>query len=118
MSNNVIINRPELADRLDNDFELFSELTDLFFEDSESLLEKIDNAIKAGDCEGLRKSAHTLKGAVSNFSALAAYDAAFVLEQAGRDKKIEGADELFSKLQDEIKKVVGEMRLIIASGTI
>jgi len=40
MANNEIINRKELIDRLDKDFQLFTELAELFFVDSISILKK------------------------------------------------------------------------------
>jgi HPt (histidine-containing phosphotransfer) domain-containing protein len=117
MSRNEPINRNELAERLDNDFELFIEVAELFFDDSASLTGKIKEAINAGDMEGLKKNAHTLKGAVSNFSADGAYNAAFELETAGRDKNTEGLTEKLSRLETEIEAVILDMKAMIKKGS-
>ncbi len=68
-----IINRKELSERLDGDFELFKELVEIFLTDSDKLIKNIEDAINDKDSEKIRKSAHTLKGAVSNFSAEKSY---------------------------------------------
>lgn len=117
MNGNNTLNIPELEERLDGDFELFVELSDLFFEDSSTLLGKIEDSIEKKDSDALRKSAHTLKGAVSNFSAQRAYDAAYELEIAGKDKVFDNSAEKFALLKNEIEEVVNAMKLLIAKGS-
>jgi len=113
MSTEYAINQVELADRLDHDFELFIELAELFFEDSQSLLQKVKCSIDENDPDSLRKSAHTLKGAVSNFSATSAYDAAYELEMAGKENRLSDAPGLYDKLVEEIDNVTIEMKKMI-----
>lgn len=117
MDGNNTLNIPELEERLDGDFELFIELSDLFFEDSASLLNKIEESIGKKDSDALRKSAHTLKGAVSNFSAQKAYDAAYELEIAGKDKVFENSSEKFTKLKNEITEVNNAMKMLVTKGS-
>ncbi|HPS57565.1 MAG TPA: Hpt domain-containing protein [Spirochaetota bacterium] len=117
MSRNEPINRSELAERLDSDFDLFRELTDLFIDDSASLMGRIKNSIDSGDMESLRKNAHTLKGAVSNFSAQGAYDAAFELETAGRNSCIDGLADKYTALENEIQAVIQDMKSILEKGS-
>ena len=112
-----VINVMDLAERVDNDFELFIELSELFFEDSVSLLNKISDSIKKGDPDALRKSAHTLKGAVSNFSAQRAYDAAYELELTGKNNEMGNAYENFNSLKVEIDLVINEMKSMIEKGS-
>jgi len=113
MNGNNILNIPELEERLDGDFELFVELSELFFEDSSLLLIKIEDSINKKDSDALRKSAHTLKGAVSNFSAQKAYDAAYELEIAGKDKSFENIQEKSATLKKEIADVINAMKELI-----
>ncbi|HNX24190.1 MAG TPA: Hpt domain-containing protein [Spirochaetota bacterium] len=117
MDSSNILNIPELVERLDGDFELFVELSELFFEDSSSLLNKIEDSIKNSDSEALRKSAHTLKGAVSNFSAQRAYDAAYELEIAGKDKLLENAADKLNTLKNEISEVINAMKSLVIKGS-
>ncbi len=117
MGDTAIIDVPELIERLDNDFELYLELLDLFINDSASLISRIENAIINRDSEALRKAAHTLKGAVANFSAPAAYDAASILEKTGKSKELTNAEAQFLKLKTEIDSVIKEMKKISQKGS-
>ncbi len=117
MNGNNVLNIPELVERLDGDFDLFVELSELFFEDSAALLTKIEDSINSNDSDSLRKSAHTLKGAVSNFSAQKAYDAAYLLEVAGKDKVFEKAPEKLTSLKNEIDEVINSMKSLVAKGS-
>jgi len=117
MNGNNTLNIPELEERLDSDFELFIELSELFFEDSLSLMNKIEDSIEKKDSDALRKSAHTLKGAVSNFSAQRAYDAAYELEIAGKDKIFENSAEKLALLKSEIAEVNNAMKLLVTKGS-
>ncbi len=117
MATDNVINRTELADRLDNDFDLFIELANLFFEDSKTLLDRIKKSIDENDADSLRKSAHTLKGAVSNFSAISAYDAAYELELAGKENRIDESVQLYVNLENEIDKAILEMNELITRGS-
>ena len=117
MEDAAVIDIPELTERLDNDFELYLELVDLFTDDSSSLISKIEYAISNKDHEALRKAAHTLKGAVANFSAPAAYEAASILEQAGRKMDLTGTEDHFLKLKSEIESVITEMKRIAKKGS-
>ncbi|HOK03191.1 MAG TPA: Hpt domain-containing protein [Spirochaetota bacterium] len=117
MANNEIINRKELIDRLDKDFQLFTELAELFFVDSISILKKIENSIDSKNSEELRKTAHTLKGAVANFSAKRAYDAAFELENAGKNGEFHDVVKKFEILKKEIEELTEEMKSILKEGT-
>lgn len=117
MSRNEVINKTELSERLDNDYELFRELVSLFFDDSALLINKIKTCIEAGDMEGLRKNAHTLKGAVSNFSAQGAYDAAYALETVGKNCITEGISEKLKRLESEIEAVVLDMKSMLEKGS-
>jgi HPt (histidine-containing phosphotransfer) domain-containing protein len=115
MNGNNTLNIPELEERLDGDFELFVELSELFFEDSATLLVKIEDSINREDSDALRKSAHTLKGAVSNFSAQKAYDAAYELEVAGKDKEFDKVQEKLAVLKSEIAEVINAMKALVAN---
>lgn len=114
---NPVINIPELTERLDNDFELFTELAELFYDDSSALMDKIRNSIDNNDHESLRKAAHTLKGAVANFAAPGAYEAASVLEMTGRNMELTGAEDQYAALKSEIDAVISEMKRINKNGS-
>lgn len=57
-----------LLDRIGGDTELFLQLIDIFFEDSERLLGEIAKALDSRDFASAARVAHTLKGAISYFA--------------------------------------------------
>ncbi len=102
---------PELAGRaafldgLGNDVNLAKRLIDLFLLDSTRLMDDIRRAIAERDADALRRSAHTLKGSVSNFPAGAARDTAARMETIGFDGDCDAAREVFPMLEKEIDRL-------------
>jgi HPt (histidine-containing phosphotransfer) domain-containing protein len=112
-----VINTAELKERLDGDYDLLKELINIFLTDSEKLLAAIDEAIIAANAEKVGKGAHTIKGAVSNFSARRAFDAAYRLEQIGRSGDLSEASNAFVALKTEIGKTTEAMKLLLKQGS-
>jgi PAS domain S-box-containing protein len=100
-----IFDRAAAMDRVGDDLELLIELAGMFLEDCPDILTKIEAAVTAGDGPGLKESAHFLKGAVANFSAKQAYDAAFTLEQMGMNKDLTDAPQALGTLKQEIDRL-------------
>ena len=107
-----IINRKELSDRLDGDIELLNELAEIFISDSVNLMSKVEETFKAGDSQSLGKAAHTIKGAVSNFSAAKAYESALALEKIGKNNQMDLASAAFDELKIEINNVREALKLL------
>jgi PAS domain S-box-containing protein len=89
--------------RVDGDRELLREVAGLFFEDTPRLLTEVRNAVQRGDANALARSAHTLKGSVSNFGARTASEAAASLEQMGRNGDFATASDVFARLEQQIQ---------------
>ncbi|HOO72661.1 MAG TPA: Hpt domain-containing protein [Spirochaetota bacterium] len=117
MNVNDVINTAELKERLDGDFELLKELITIFLADSEKLLNTIEEAINNGDSEKVGKGSHTIKGAVSNFSARNAFDAAYKLEQIGKSGDLSSAQSAFSSLKKEIRQTGEAMKELLKQGS-
>src|SRR6266481_5501371 len=69
--------------RVGGDAELLCEVIGLFLDDYPHSLEKIREAVNAGDPSAVEQHAHSLKGSVSIFGAKDALEAAFSLEKQG-----------------------------------
>ncbi|MBM4118517.1 response regulator [bacterium] len=100
-----VFDRAAALDRVGGDLELLVELAGMFMEDCPQLLVEIENAVRNGDSDALSQSAHTLKGAVGNFSAQSAYDAAYVLEKIGRSGDLSEAASSYRVLKQEIERL-------------
>ena len=78
------IDRKSLLDRVEGDQELLAEIIQLFLTDAPHLLETMRNALRLGDMILLERSAHSMKGAAGNMSALVTVSAAEQLEHSAK----------------------------------
>ena len=98
---------------LGDDMELVTELAEILLDDIPRLVEEVERSIAEGDSDGLRHSAHTLKGAASNFNAAATVSAALRLEVMGRDGDLSGAEEALSQLLKETSRLKPELEKLM-----
>jgi two-component system, sensor histidine kinase and response regulator len=89
------------------DRRLLTEVVAFFRADYPGSLRQIGSAIKTNDAEQLRLSAHALKGALATVGSPAAREAAFKLEQMGRDGGVDGAPEALTALRETIVSLEG-----------
>jgi len=87
---------------VENDLGLLQELVEIFFAECPGLLAQIRAGVMDSNPETVERSAHTLKGALSNFGALRACEAARELEIRSREARLEDAAELCSRLDAEV----------------
>jgi HPt (histidine-containing phosphotransfer) domain-containing protein len=80
-----------LRERVEGDAELLAEIVELFLEDSPRLMGEVRAAVAAGDAGALKRAAHTLKGAASNFGAAAVVAACLELEAMSRSGDLAAA---------------------------
>jgi PAS domain S-box-containing protein len=90
--------------RFSGDGRLVGELIGLFRTDYPRLMAKIRQAIVTQDSRALVNSAHTLKGAISNFVAPASLEAARILEVKGREGDLEGAPAVLADLEHQVAR--------------
>jgi HPt (histidine-containing phosphotransfer) domain-containing protein len=74
--------------RVGGDAELLKEIALLFLDDYPKSLTELKAAIDAGDLKRVERTAHGLKGSVSNFGAHSAVEAALRLETMGRAQNL------------------------------
>jgi PAS domain S-box-containing protein len=83
------------------DEETAREVAGLFLEEAPNMLRDIREALGRGDAAGLRKAAHTLKGAVGYLDATA-FETALELEELGRAGDLGGATGVCARLDAQI----------------
>jgi PAS domain S-box-containing protein len=88
------------------DHGLLRDIVQAFLEEHPRRIDEIRKAIDTADFELLNRSAHTIKGSMRYFSAQAVYDRAFALEQLGVSQNLDGAEEVFGLLKQELAKLV------------
>lgn len=95
--------------RVGGDEELLREIAGLFLEDYPEQLALIRRSLEAGDAHTLERAAHSLKGSVSNFGAEAVYQAAYAVEQIGRNQQLELAAPAVQALESALAALHGEL---------
>ena len=106
--------RPAALARVGDDLELLQEIARLFLDDASNMMSSIEQAIAARDAEALGRSAHTLKGCVSNFGAAEAYDAALNLERLGRAGDLASAPDGLDRLRRSLDNLRPELEQLAA----
>jgi signal transduction histidine kinase/DNA-binding response OmpR family regulator len=88
------------------DRELLRDIAEAFLEEHPRRIDEIRRAIDSADWELLHRAAHTIKGSMRYFGAAAVFDRAFGLEQLAANQSLEGAEEIFGLLKQELAKLV------------
>ncbi len=94
-----------VMEALDGDIDLLKDLIHDFLEEIPKQLNDLQTCIESQNSKSIERKAHSLKGAVANFGARHAYEAANELEIAGRDAKLDVTESLFNKLQHELHQL-------------
>ena len=85
---------------------MLRDLVQAFLEEQPRRADEIRKAIDTADWELLHRAAHTIKGSMRYFGASAVFDRAFGLEQLAARKTLDGAEEIFSLLKQELAKLL------------
>ncbi len=89
----------EALSRAGGDPALLKEIAHLFLDDYPKLMALLSDAVARGDALGVERTAHNLKGSVSNFGANAPVDAALAIENMGRARELDGASRELQSLE-------------------
>ncbi|MFZ0448766.1 MAG: response regulator, partial [Desulfatiglandaceae bacterium] len=93
--------------------DLFREIAGMFIETCPDYIAKIKEGIAGNDAGILEREAHSLKGAVGNFSAKEAHEAAYRLEKLGKEGNMATAKEGLSNLERSLNELVSEMKIVL-----
>jgi len=103
---NDLVDRVSLLDRVEGDQELLAEIIKVFLADAPQLLGAMQNALQQGDMILLERSAHSMKGAAGNMSALATVNAASQLEQSAKKGDAETSKSNLTALQVAVERLL------------
>ncbi len=95
----------QLRDIADGDTEFIRDLAQTFIEDTRTRIEQLRTLISAGDAEGIRREAHTIKGSSANFGAQILQQLATELEEMGTGQEIERAAETIEDFHAEFERL-------------
>jgi HPt (histidine-containing phosphotransfer) domain-containing protein len=96
-------------ERLEGNQELLTELIQLFLGEAPLLIEAMRTALQQGDMRELGRSAHSMKGAASNFSAYGTVSAASQLENDANKGDSESAKAGLATLEVVVERLLPEL---------
>ena len=99
------INWQLALEAVDGNRQLLGELVEIFREECPKLRAEIAAAIQASDLPLLRRSAHTLKGALAHLAAASAVTVAQEIEDHARHQCLEPAAALWPRLQGQLDQI-------------
>ena len=99
----------ELLDRVDNDVGFLAETVQMLATDGRSLLAEVRQALAAGDAAAVGRSAHTLKGMISNFCSPQTQAGAFYVEKLGKSGDLSSAPAAVQMLGDGLEALIAEL---------
>jgi two-component system sensor histidine kinase/response regulator len=100
-----ILDEDELYAHVGGDKGLLEEMFDLFQEDYPILLSQLRDAIQLRDWNGMRETAHAIKGSVANFAAKTAVETAQKLERMEIGDGAHHVEETASRLEKELQRL-------------
>ncbi|HSY51631.1 MAG TPA: ATP-binding protein [Thermoanaerobaculia bacterium] len=103
-----------ILDAVGGNVRLLARVRDAFALQTPRLLAALRHAVASRDGEALYQTAHTLKGAISNFDVPDVITVTAELERAGKDADFERAGEILPELEAAIQKL--EVRIEAALG--
>jgi PAS domain S-box-containing protein len=109
----VTIDRARLLERVGGDKAALRDIASIFLADAPKRMAEIRRALERQDARALRAAAHGLKGALANFGAQAAVDAAFELQKLGDASELGEAPAVLERLQAEMRSVRRELRALV-----
>ena len=95
--------RAALLAAVDNDEDLLGGLIEMFLQEYPNWLGDIAEGLKAGSDQAVRRAAHTIRGAASQFLIQAVVDEAQSVEIAAANGDLDRASEAYNRLKQELE---------------
>ena len=102
-------NETELLERVDHDVSFLAETVGMLAADGAQLMAEVRKAVADGDAPALARSAHALKGMISNFCAQQAHSSAHELEKLGKSGDLSAASGAVSRLESDVGALTTEL---------
>jgi HPt (histidine-containing phosphotransfer) domain-containing protein len=104
-----LFDEAELLERVDNDVEFLADTVQMLESDGRALMVELKAAVAAGDAPTVGRTAHTLKGMISNFCSPAVQALALAAETGGKAGDVAGAAAASAKLEPELEALTAEL---------
>ena len=105
----------ELLERVDNDWDFLGDTVQMLADDGPGLLADVRRSVEAGDAAGVGRTAHTLKGMISNFCAAEAQSSALAVEQIGKSGDLSSIAPALQTLQNHLDALITDLNGFVAT---
>src|SRR3954470_17855601 len=102
-------------ERIDADVEFLADTVQMLQTDGRALMVELKAAVASGDAPAIGRTAHTLKGMISNFCSPAVQTHALEVEKSGKAGDGAGAAAASAKLEPELEALVVELVAFVRS---
>ena len=89
------------------------EIALVLHDEAKQRIDEMEAALASDDSTGLRRAAHTLKGAASNYGAAAVVDVAEQIERDARDEKMTAARDALPALKENVAAMNAELSVFV-----
>ncbi len=110
--NDLVFDLGKAQEQAGGDQELLKEIIGIYCAEYPKQLLQIQQALDKNDLAAVGEVAHTVKGAVGNFGAKPAFEAAFCLEKIGKSKELSKAPGAFRALKEKLEQLEQELKKI------
>jgi len=110
MDNNTVFDLKKALEQVGGDQEILKEIIGIYREEYPKQLRQIQEAMDKNNAAEAGNVAHTIKGAVGNFGAKPAFEAALRLEKIGKSGDLSEALKAFEALKGELERLEGELK--------
>jgi HPt (histidine-containing phosphotransfer) domain-containing protein len=104
-----LFDEAELMERVDYDVAFLAETVQMLESDGRALMVELKAAVDSGDAPAIGRTAHTLKGMISNFCSPGIQMLALDVEKAGKADDGTGAAAASAKLEPGLEALIVEL---------
>ncbi len=106
----------EVLDQLAGDKQLLKELVELFVKNSPKTLATLRGGVRTNNAKEVEAAAHALKGTLGHLAARDAVTTAQELESRGRERNLEGAQDLLDRLERQVEEAQRQLEAFFRDG--
>jgi two-component system, sensor histidine kinase and response regulator len=98
----AVLRKEAILDRAGGDLNLLRQIIEIFAVDCPRMMANLRKAAEAKNPKALQDAAHALKGAISNFSTVGAFESALRLEVTGHNGDLTGVEDILATLEQDV----------------
>ncbi len=105
-----IIDLPTVLERIGGDEIFLQELIQIFIEEYNLKLARLEKAVEENDFQSIQEIAHNLKGSSANLSLPELQKTAYALETCGRQADKQGCQQNLVRLKRAFEKLINQVK--------